>query len=70
LPEVASFRSRFGTPVVQQALARSGHQFLSVRECARVLRVSTATVYRAVASGEIPHVRVSNAIRIPVAPRG
>jgi excisionase family DNA binding protein len=39
---------------------------MSVRECARLLDVSTATVYRAVAQGEIPHVRVSNAIRIPV----
>jgi len=56
--------------VVQQALVRSGHEYLSVRECARLLRVSTATVYRAVASGEIPHIRVSNAIRIPVAPGG
>jgi excisionase family DNA binding protein len=36
-----------------------------VKEAARVLRVSTATVYRLVAEARIPHVRVSNAIRIP-----
>jgi excisionase family DNA binding protein len=37
-----------------------------VRELAAMLRVSTSTVYQAVAAGEIPHLRVSNAIRIPV----
>ncbi len=37
-----------------------------MRELAATLRVSTSTVYQAVAAGEIPHVRVSNAIRIPV----
>lgn len=52
--------------MVQQALAQSVKQFMSVRECARLLHLSTATVYRAVAHGDIPHVRVSNAIRIPV----
>jgi excisionase family DNA binding protein len=39
---------------------------VTVREYAGVLGVSTATVYRAVASGEIPHIRVSSAIRIPI----
>jgi excisionase family DNA binding protein len=39
---------------------------VSVREFAAILRVSTSTVYQAVAAGEMPHVRVSNAIRIPV----
>ncbi len=41
-------------------------RFVSVRELARILGVSRATVYRGVDSGEIPHVRVSNAIRIPI----
>jgi excisionase family DNA binding protein len=36
-----------------------------VREVAERLRVSTATVYEAVRLGEMPHVRVSNSIRIP-----
>jgi excisionase family DNA binding protein len=41
-----------------------------VRELAAILRVSRSTVYQAVAAGEFPHVRVSNAIRIPVATAG
>lgn len=39
---------------------------LSVRQVADALRVSTATVYKGVANGTIPHVRVGNTIRIPV----
>ncbi len=42
-------------------------RWASVRELAAMLRVSTSTVYQAVAAEEIPHVRVGNAIRIPVA---
>jgi excisionase family DNA binding protein len=38
---------------------------LTVREAARVLRVSTATVYRLCARGVLGHVRVLNSIRIP-----
>jgi excisionase family DNA binding protein len=41
-------------------------RWVSVRELAAMLRVSTSTVYQAVAAGTIPHVRVSNAIRIAV----
>jgi excisionase family DNA binding protein len=41
-------------------------RWVSVRELATMLRVSTSTVYQAVAAGQIPHVRVSNAIRIAV----
>jgi excisionase family DNA binding protein len=41
-------------------------RWVSVRELAAMLRVSASTVYQAVAAGEIPYVRVSNAIRIPV----
>ena len=37
---------------------------LSVREIAARLGVSTATVYSLCERGELPHVRVSNAIRI------
>jgi excisionase family DNA binding protein len=37
---------------------------LSVRDVASRLGVSTATVYKLCASGELAHVRVSNAIRI------
>jgi excisionase family DNA binding protein len=41
-------------------------RWVSVRELAAILRVSTSTVYQAVAAGGIPHVRVGNAIRIAV----
>jgi excisionase family DNA binding protein len=37
---------------------------LTVREVARVLRVSTATVYKLCTRGELAHVRVLNSIRI------
>jgi len=36
-----------------------------VAEAARVLRVSTATVYKLCARGELVQVRVLNVIRIP-----
>jgi excisionase family DNA binding protein len=63
--------ARLGTPVVQRGrgLAGPDARFVSVGELARMLGVSRATVYRAVGSGQIPHVRVSNAIRIPLAVR-
>ncbi len=51
------FRARGGLPIAPSAL-------LSVREVARQLHVSTATVYRLCERDELPHVRVSNAIRI------
>jgi excisionase family DNA binding protein len=40
-------------------------RLLTVREAARLLRVSTATVYKLCARGELAHVRVLNVIRIP-----
>ncbi len=43
--------------------AASG-DLLTVREFAAVLRMSTATVYKLVATGELSHVRVGNSIRI------
>jgi excisionase family DNA binding protein len=39
--------------------------YLTVREVARRLRVSTATVYKLCARGELVHVRVLNVLRIP-----
>ena len=39
--------------------------FLTVREVAARLRLSTATVYRICSAGELSHVRVSNTIRVP-----
>ncbi len=67
--DVAGFSSPLGTPVVQRDGSVSA-RYLSVREYAGALGVSTATVYEAVARGEIAHVRVSSVIRILVdAPR-
>jgi excisionase family DNA binding protein len=40
-------------------------RLLMVREAARLLRVSTATVYKLCARVELAHVRVLNLIRIP-----
>ena len=47
--------------------ANVGRRYLSVAEAAREFRVSTATIYRAVADGSIPRVRLrrDGAIRIP-----
>ncbi len=52
----ARFCSPFAAPVLQG--------FLSVRDVATQLSVSTATVYKLCASRELPHVRVLGAIRI------
>ena len=43
-------------------------RYLGVREFARLLGVSTATVYKAVGRGELRAVRVSSVIRILVSP--
>jgi excisionase family DNA binding protein len=43
----------------------AGQGMFTVREVAGRLRVSTATVYRMCERGELGHVRVSNAIRVP-----
>jgi excisionase family DNA binding protein len=65
-PDLASFRQPLGTSLVQgEACCQSSPKCLTVKEAARALRVSTATVYRLVAEGRIAHARVSNAIRIP-----
>ena len=44
--------------------AHWGTPLLSVREAARLLGVCAATVYKLCASGELPHTRILNAIRI------
>ncbi len=54
----------FGPPVVQAPPLRSVRTLLTVRDAAAALRLSTATVYNLCKRGELPHVRVSNAIRI------
>jgi excisionase family DNA binding protein len=49
------------------AIDAASVRWVTVRELAAMLGVSTSTVYQAVAAGELPHLRVSNAIRIPIA---
>jgi excisionase family DNA binding protein len=52
--------------VVQRGSGVGEARYLGVRELARLLGVSTATDYKAIARGELAHVRVSSVIRIPV----
>ena len=47
-----------------RALDGDAGRLLTVREASERLAVSTATVYTLCERGELPHVRVSNAIRI------
>jgi excisionase family DNA binding protein len=70
---LAPFRSPFGPPVVQgsdergsplRVVAGAGGRLMKVREVAEALGVCTATVYELVDEGELPHVRVANAIRV------
>jgi len=56
----AGFPKDFGAGVVQDT-----PELVTVREAARLLRVSTATIYKLCADGDLAHIRVSNAIRIP-----
>ena len=68
-PEIAPNSQSFGAIVVQAERAGgsesdlTGH-YLTVREVAARLRLSTATVYRLCESGGLEHLRVSNAIRV------
>ncbi len=41
-----------------------GDRLLSVRAVAVILSLSTATVYKLIETGALPHVRVSNSIRV------
>jgi len=57
----------FATPLLRRnmTVGATPEGFLTVREAARRLKVSTATVYKACARGEMPCVRVVNVLRIP-----
>lgn len=39
--------------------------YYTIREAAKLLKVSPSLVYRLVEEGNIPHLRVASAIRIP-----
>jgi excisionase family DNA binding protein len=62
-PVSAKARS-FVPPVSQATTLHVVAAVLTAQEAARVLHLSTATVYRLCSQGELPHIRVSNAIRI------
>ncbi len=64
--DLAGVSSPPGTSLVQSVVhPQRMETWLTVREVAGLLKVSTATVYRLVAEGRLRHVRVSNAIRVP-----
>jgi excisionase family DNA binding protein len=42
----------------------AGARLLTVAEVAELLRLSRATVYKLCDSGELPHLRISNSIRV------
>jgi excisionase family DNA binding protein len=46
------------------AVSRSVRPLLSVRQVAKLLGVSSATVYKLCDRGELPHFRILNAIRV------
>jgi len=52
------------SPSLSQAALRVAAALLTSQEATRVLNVSTDTVYRLCAQGELPQVRVANVIRI------
>src|SRR5207237_2700457 len=56
-----SFGARFCSPFAAPVLLQG---FLTVREVAARLSVSTATVYKLCAAGKLAHVRVLGAIRV------
>ncbi|WP_082207215.1 helix-turn-helix domain-containing protein [Corallococcus macrosporus] len=51
-------------PVTVAPVASGSGRLLTVREVAERLGVCRATVYRMCERGEVPHVRISNAMRI------
>ena len=76
MPGVAPVRQIFAAPLLQGSRAldvldggrgSGAGALLTVRDVAAQLGVCTATVYQLVGEGQLPHVRVLNAIR--VAPR-
>ena len=64
-PGLGDFRRTFNAPVMQEDITVGADVLLTVKEAARHLKVSTATVYSLCASGRLPYLRIStHAIRI------
>ncbi|MGH9244992.1 MAG: helix-turn-helix domain-containing protein [Acidimicrobiales bacterium] len=51
-------------PVAQSLQHLSRARFLTVTEVARLMRVSSMTVYRLIKSGDLPAVRVGKSYRV------
>jgi len=70
LPQVPigspAFLASRGEPAVPESRALGGglDQLLTVRKVAKALAVCPATVYALCERGELPHVRILNAIRV------
>ncbi len=71
LRPLTPFTEAFGPTLVQgadgtrlNALTAAPVPLLTVREAASRLSVSPVTIYRLCVEGKLPHVRVSNALRI------
>jgi excisionase family DNA binding protein len=67
-PNPLPFASPLASGVRAQSVVRLGEarRLMTVREAAERLRVRPVTVYRLCARGTLPHLRVSNAIRLRV----
>jgi excisionase family DNA binding protein len=64
--EIGTFRRNFVSPLSPsfEVISEGEGHLLTVREVAARLSVSTATIYALCDRGELPHIRISNAIRI------
>ena len=60
------YRSQPIAPFLDDLLTTFLQGFMTVSQVAERLGVCRSTVYQLCERGEIPHVRVSNAIRVPV----
>jgi excisionase family DNA binding protein len=65
---LAALHQHFATQLLPEIGPRrtAASDLLTVKEAAAILRVCTATVYVMIERGELPHVRVSNSIRIVI----
>ena len=64
-PGLGDFRPTFNAPVMQENVTIGADSLLTVKEAARRLKVSTATVYSLCESGRLAYLRIStHAIRI------
>lgn len=63
-PLAANRKNFAASLLLENGSAEQAEWLLSVKDVARALAVSTATVYGLCESGKLPHVRVLNTIRV------